>query len=197
MTWTAPQKLRDNTVITANYWNQILGTNGSMAYLTSRTNARAACTIFSANFTKTIPVTGVGSTSRTRINTFQTSSTNRDIPNRLYFNRSNGGITIPGNTPFLCIWSISINDAFNAAATGITLRTTLDLARKRDSGTSIFVVSASYLYKDDASQIHLPGAFGSVSFYNSDRYFLTFNHNSSFEMQISGTITLMLNPCLV
>ena len=197
MTWTAPRNLKDNTVVTANYWNQILGTTGSMAYLTRRTNARAACTIFSANFAKTIPVTGVGSTSRTRINNFQTSLTNRDIPNRLYFNRSNGGISIPGNTPFLCIWNMSINDANNIAATGITLRTTLDLVRKQNSATSTYVVSASYLYKDDATQINLMGAFGSVSFFNADRYFLTMNHNSPFEMQINGTITLMLNPCLV
>ena len=197
MTWTQPRNLRDNEVITAAGWNRIMGTSGSIAYLTNQTNFRAGCTVFSARFSQTIAVTGPSSVGYTRITSFLTSSTNINIPNRLYFNRNRGIITLKGGIPFICIWNAKISDGLNAAATGITVRSTFDVVRKRGSGFVNEMLATTYLLKNHASQINITGSFGGISLYNSDRYFVGFNHNSATPMLINGTITLMLYPCLV
>ncbi len=193
MTWVAPRDLLDNTVITAAYWNQVLGANGSVVYLQRASNRRASCTVFSAPFTQVIPVTTALNTNTTRITSFSIVPTNTSVTNRLYFNRNTGAISLPGNAPVLMLWSIRMTNS----STNITLRSTLELQRRRQERLVVSTAAAEYLFKNDANQNILNASFATFTWWNADRYFITCNHNHSSNITINGTITIIVNPCFV
>lgn len=53
MTWTQPKNFTDNTIITANDWNTILGANGSLYALTQMILSRGSCNIFKTSVSGT------------------------------------------------------------------------------------------------------------------------------------------------
>lgn len=193
MTWTEPRNLRDNTVITANYWNSVIGSRGSVAYLQRKTNQRANCTVFSAPFTATIAVTDSSTIGTTRISAFSTVASNRNVTDRRFFNKNTGAIILPDNTPVLILWSIKVLNANS----NYTVRSTLELQRRTSERRVTTTVASEYLFRSNVDSNILTGAYATVSWYKKDRYFLTCNHNHVADLDISGTITIIVNPSFV
>lgn len=193
MTWSEPRNLRDNTVITARYWNSVLGSKGSVVYLQRKTNQRSNCTIFSAPFTQDIPVTSSGVSTTARITSFSVVRGNSYITNRRYFNRNTGAITLPDNMPVILIWSINIlNNTSN-----YTVRTTLERQYKNQGSLVTQTVASNYFFRNSVASDIFTTTYASVSWFKKDRYFLTCNHNSADALTISGNVTIIINPSFV
>jgi hypothetical protein len=120
---------------------------------------------------------------------------NKDFPNRLYFDKSNGAIIIPPNTPVVLLWTVDFDNASN----GYWIRSNLDRTRPRNKSRKVdtAIVASHYLYKNSNNISVLSGSFATISDFRSDRYFISINHGSATPKTVNGTITMLLNPCLV
>lgn len=194
MTWTEPRDLKDNTIITADYWNSLLGENSSLVYLQRKTNARTDCTVISASFSKLIPNQISSATSSTVINTLRFNRLYPQYPNAKYYNRFNGRIALPGGTPYMMFWRISVP---TATPSNIEFRSTLNLTRRTAERVVNLDVAAYYFNRSQSVQNSAVFAHSGVSVWNGDRYFITCNHNHGSGIVVSGTITIILNPCFV
>jgi len=190
MTWRAPRNIKDNTVITAYYWNSILGSDGSVLYLDRKTNQRRNCTVFSAPFRQIISPSALDIT---RINAFSVVPRNRQVTNRRYFNKNTGAIQLPDNTPVLMFWRMTVSQGI----TNYTMRTTLELERRRRDRLDIETVAAEYFFRNHADSNAIVGVYASVSWNKRDRYFLTVNHNAAQDLTVDGVVTIIVNPSFV
>ena len=191
-TWTQPRDIADDAIITARYWNQILGTYGSLAYIDSLSNQRANCTVHSATFTKVIPS---GSSEMVRINSFRQYPSNPSFPNKLVFSKNSGAIIIPPNRPVILLWHVDFDNSSN----GYWVRSNLERTRVRNNTREVVrsVVASHYMYKNTNNISILSCSFASISDFVSDKYYISVNHGSPSSRTVNGTITMILNPCFV
>jgi len=193
MTWTNPALYTDNQIITSNYWNTLLGDNGSLQYVEEEYQKRIECNIFSAQFTQTISPQNSTATSSTRITSYLSVSDN------VVFNSTTGKITLPEFTPVLFFWRIENSESTFA---NYIFRSTIEVDADIDNDVSTdgFITSTKLhtsLYKHEASYIYLVGSGGFITQYNTDAYYITINHAYHSAISFSGTITIMTRPAMV
>lgn len=194
MTWTEPLNLKDNQIIGATYWNNLLGENSSLVYLERRTNEKVQCTVLTASFRKTIPAKNTGEVFLPKINGFLTNRSFPAYPNSKYFDRKTGNISLPGSTPFIALWNMSVP---TATASPITIRHQLVLQRKSAEKTLYDTLACDYFYRSSSTQNRFTGVYAGIALYNGDKYWLSCATNSASSFVVSGTITIILNPSFV
>jgi len=195
MTWTSPVNLKDNAIINASYWNDLLGEDSSLVYLQRKTNQKTACTVFTATFQKVIEYQSSGAASATIIDSFSVNKSIPSYPDSSVFIRRNGRIKFRGNTPFIAIWNMSIP---TSSSSPITLRSTFNVARRRADRRQVQTLASYYFYRSSSVQNKFGGVYAGISRFNNDRYYLTCNHNDvGSDITVSGTITIILNPSFV
>lgn len=186
--WNAPVNLKDNAIVTVDYWNSILGTDGSVEYLDELTASRASCNTYTADFDVTIPPLGSAAVSATRISRFKKTS------NSNIFNVFTGGMQFPLNTPLLMIWNCTISEA---ALTGYHYRSSIELDKRTASGVAKSTIANFIVEKDFADQTALFASYAMISGANFNKYYITFNHGHTVKMNVSGRINVIVNPAMV
>lgn len=193
MTWTNPNLYTDNQIITANYWNTLLGDNGSLAYVENKYDARISCNVYSAIFNPSIATQTSTASNTTRITLFDS------VTDSTVFNSLTGKITLPEFTPVLFFWKITSSESTFA---NYAYRSTIEVDSDIDNDviTTGFITSTklfTYLYKREAENIHMIGSGGFITKYNTDAYYLTLNHSYHSTINFSGTITIITQPSMV
>lgn len=194
MTWIEPLNLKDNQIIGATYWNNLLGENSSLVYLERRTNAKVRCTVLTASFRTTIPAKNTGEVFLPKINGFLTNRSFPSYPNSQYFERRTGNISLPGSTPFIAMWNMSVP---TTTASNITMRHQFVLQRKSAEKTLYDTLACDYFYRSSSTQNRFTGVYAGITLYNGDKYWLSCATNHTSSIVVSGTITIILNPSFV
>lgn len=187
--WTSPTNLKDNTIISATYWNAVTSDVGSVQWLRSKTTIRADCNIAVAQWSQSIPVKSSATGTSTQI-----QFTN--ISNGTYF-KSDGGIFLPANTPCLIIWKVwFFSETTN---TGYSQRTTLFKRYYTNNGKTINkqTVASYFNRKYDASQVVVNASYAVVANVASDRYYITVDHGFHTAVNTRGTCHIIINPGMV
>lgn len=194
MTWTEPLNLKDNQVIGATYWNNLLGQNSSLVYLERRTNAKVKCTVLTASFQKTIPAKNPSELFIPKIDAFRVSRNVPSYPNSQYFGRRTGNISLPGSTPFIAMWNMSVP---TTTASNITMRHQFVLQRKSAEKIVYETLACDYFFRSTSAQNRFTGVYAGITLYNGDKYWLSCATNHTSSIVVSGTITIILNPSFV
>jgi hypothetical protein len=187
--WTNPANLKDNTIVSASYWNQVTSNVGSMQWLRNKTIARASCNIAVAEWTQSIPVKSSSATNSTIIKF-------SNISNGNYF-KANGSIILPSNTPCLIIWKVWYYG--ETVRTGYSQRTRLIKRYLTNKGkTPVFQTVASFFNrKYDGSQVVVNAAYAVVSNVASDVYYIGVDHGFHTAINTRGTCHIIFNPGMV
>ena len=187
--WTNPRNLKDDTIISATYWNSITSDVGSVKWLRENTKARAACNIAVAHWTQSIPVKSSSSNSSTQIK-FTSNSNGARF-------KADGGIVLPANTPCLLIWKVWFFG--ESAQTGYSQRTTLFKRYLSNNGKTINrqTVASYFNKKYDASQVVVNASYAVVANVASDRYYITVDHGFHTAINTRGTCHIIINPGMV
>jgi hypothetical protein len=225
MTWTKPQNLNDNSIVTVNYWNAILGQNGSLQTINNQILTRANCNIATAviNSYVQIPNTTSLSTKTTRIGfvktdnpIFQTYNPDTASSFTVYSpnenanfwpftntNRSNINQLITG-VPFIVMWNFYLANAQGASIGGpFRIRTTLEREYRVNvdsDQTTVETIAAQYFYSFNTSTNATETYMASccyVSHSNTDKYWITINHGLNYPMAATGNVIIITNPGMV
>ena len=185
--WTAPRNLKDNTIITADNWMTLLSNIGSAAYVHEVSYERSKCNVHVAEWDMTIPVKSSAAASDTTI-------TFKSISSGGYFNKAQGVMMIPDNTPFLFLWRVYFVEP---GYEGYNFRTTLIKTAKVNKENVETVVAAHYLRKYDMSQTYFDASYGAVSNFDTDKYRIRVAHGYHTALRCIGHAHLILNPGMV
>ena len=188
--WTSPRNLKDDTIVSATYWNQVTSDVGSMQWLRDKTVARAGCNIAVAEWTLSVPKKSSTAPASTFINRFSSSSDGSVFG-------TDGRIILPANTPCLVIWKIWFYG--EALRTGYSQRTTLVRKFLTNNGKTVNqpTVAAFFNRKYDASQVVVNASYAVVANVASDLYYLTVDHGFHSAINTRGTCHVIVNPGMV
>lgn len=188
--WTAPLNLKDNTIISAGWWNTVTSSTGSVGYLNSVTKTRANCNIFVAEWDLSIPKNSSATINPTII-------TFTSVSNGKYLGRKNGVISLPDKTPCLLIWRMWFYG--EAVYTGYNQRTTLQKVSKVGKSQTLVTstVASFFNRKYDASQTIISASYAVFSNLSTDRYYITASHGYHSAVKTKGYCHLIVNPGMV
>lgn len=188
--WTSPTNLKDDTIISATYWNQVTSNVGSVQWLRNKTIARASCNIAVAEWTLSVPKKSSASQVSTFVNKYSSISDGKVFG-------ADGRIILPANTPCLVIWKIWFYG--EAVYTGYSQRTTLVRKFFTNNGKTVNqpTVAAFFNRKYDASQVVVNAAYAVVSNVASDVYYIGVDHGFHTAINTRGTCHVIVNPGMV
>ena len=170
MTWTQPQNLDDNTIVTADYWNSILGNEGSLFTINKQILTRANCNIHTARIlgnpygststsasTKTKrlgleSVTGsifIRDLYQNNTNAFFIPETNKSKNYYPFTNTQSSGPNVFTGVPFIVLWQFRLGGTYEGPKNPFRVRTTLEREYVTNAGelsSTVETIAAQYYY---------------------------------------------------
>lgn len=221
MTWIPPQNLDDNTIVTSDYWNSILGATGSLFTVNKQILTRASCNIHTARFnqsinlgnsTATVPTT----TTKTQFrnpssnlffpNTFRILGPNQTDNSYLFTNTQSSSVNVLTGVPFIVLWQFKLNMVNNIKTNAFRIRTTIEREYKQNATSDQTVyetIAAQYFYSPAiaadsmASTNYYSASLSYVSHSDADRYWITINHGAACQFAAEGHVVIITNPGMV
>lgn len=220
MTWNTVKNFRDNQIITAEDWNNILGANGNVSLINKMINTRSACNVSSsiisdqnvlktASFTTAInrlafynsnpPFFSTGDGDGWMSFQFVNENTNY-FP---FYNsvRSSINQAIDG-IPFILLWQFKLSTQNSANLSAMRVRTTVEREYRTSvngSQTTTETISASFFrsFSTSTETDYFSASLCYASHNVTDRYFVTVSHDFNANLTAYGQIRVIANPGIV
>jgi hypothetical protein len=206
MTWTQPQNLDDNTIVTSDYWNSILGATGSLFTVNKQILTRANCNIHTARFNERVNLGNSTSTSPTTTtktgfrngsssifntsyavdapSTFSIPGSNQANNNYPFTNTQSSSSNVLTGVPFIVLWQFKLQIYNNLSTNAFRIRTTIEREYKQNSTSDQTVyetIAAQYFYSPAITAS--PGV--STDYYSSSLSYVSHSNSDRYWITIN------------